>query len=49
MQSYDIVVMNPPYGHTIAKAIEYLEKIYPITKNDLFMAFIERGCDLGKR
>ena len=39
LHDYDVVVMNPPYGHTVDNAKMYLKNAYPITKNDLFMAF----------
>ena len=42
---YDVVVMNPPYGDGTPDCREYLNKNYPITKNDLYAAFVERGLD----
>lgn len=46
MQNYDVVVMNPPYGQTSSSAKEYLSKVYPKTKRDLYGNFFERAVDL---
>ena len=46
LNDYDVVVMNPPYGLTTDAAKSYLRKTFPITKNDLYLAFIERAIDL---
>jgi hypothetical protein len=43
LQPYDVVVMNPPYGKTTAKAKQYLCQIYPQTHHDLYAAFFERA------
>ena len=48
LNDYDAVVMNPPYGRTLDGAQAYLGQVYPVTKNDLFMAFVERAQDLLK-
>lgn len=44
-QKYDVVVTNPPYmgnGGLDVKLTNYLKKIYPKSKSDLFAVFIER-------
>lgn len=44
-QKYDVVVTNPPYmgnGGMDVKLTNYLKKIYPKSKSDLFAVFIER-------
>lgn len=45
LHNYDVVVMNPPYGESTADAKEELKKLYKITGNDLYAAFIERATD----
>lgn len=46
MQSYDVVVMNPPYGETNTVARQYLQRLYPNTHGDLYAAFFERAIEL---
>jgi hypothetical protein len=46
MGEYDVVVMNPPYGDTTDPAKDYLKKVYPLTKNDIYAAFFDRSLDL---
>lgn len=45
--NYDIVIMNPPYlgkkKHMNDQLSSFVEKNYPLSKYDLFSAFIERG------
>jgi hypothetical protein len=44
-QKYDVVATNPPYlglNKTGMNIREYLKNIYPISKNDMYMTFIER-------
>ncbi|MBC7234011.1 MAG: hypothetical protein H5T68_12310 [Chloroflexi bacterium] len=51
-QSYDVVLMNPPYGALSPGAKEYARKVYPRTHNDAYAAFIElaiRLCRAGGR
>lgn len=43
---YDAVVMNPPYGEFIPDVKKYIEAAYPLTKNDIYAAFIDRGTQL---
>jgi len=45
-QRYDVVLMNPPFGDAPRAAKAYLEKYYPLTKHDLYTAFVERGLEL---
>ncbi len=45
-QRYDVVLMNPPYGDGTSESNAYLEKHYPVTKKNLYGAFVERGLDL---
>lgn len=43
---YDAVVMNPPYGEFIPAVKKFIEAAYPLTKNDIYAAFIDRGTQL---
>jgi hypothetical protein len=45
-KTYDVVVMNPPFGAGSIRAKKEFEKTYPITKNDVYAAFVERGIEL---
>lgn len=45
-KTFDIVLMNPPFGDVSESAKKSFEKSYPQTKNDLYAAFVERGLDL---
>ena len=46
---YDIAVMNPPYGSFVPKVKDFIRAAYPLTSNDIYAAFIERGCQLTGR
>ena len=43
---YDVVLMNPPFGSSLASSIPYLSGAYPQAYYDLYSAFVERaaGC-----
>lgn len=43
---YDVVVMNPPYGAFVPKVSEFVKAAYPLTKNNIYAAFIDRGTQL---
>lgn len=43
---YDISVMNPPYGAFVPKVKEFVKAAYPLTYNDIYAAFIDRGTQL---
>jgi hypothetical protein len=45
-ESYDIVLMNPPFGAGSLQAKRVFEAAYPKTKNDVYAAFVERGIEL---
>ena len=40
---FDVALINPPFGVGSLKAKEAFEKDYPVTKNDVLTAFIERA------
>lgn len=45
-RSYDVVVMNPPYGHFMPKVKDFIKAAYPLTNNDIYAAFIDRATQL---
>jgi hypothetical protein len=45
-RSYAVVVMNPPYGSFVPKVKEFVKAAYPLTKNDIYAAFIDRATQL---
>ena len=45
-QSFDVVVMNPPYGAFVPEVKEFIDAAYPMTKSDIYAAFIERATQL---
>ena len=42
-KKFDVALINPPFGSGSQKAKSEFEKAYPITKNDVLTAFIERA------
>ncbi len=47
-KKYDVVLMNPPFGAGSASAKAVFERAYPMSKNDLYAAFVERGIEMLK-
>lgn len=50
-QKYDVVVTNPPYmssSNANINFVEFIQKIYPDSKRDIFAMFIEQCCDILK-
>jgi len=45
-RKFDVVVMNPPYGSPTKASSEYIDKAYPLGRNDIYCAFVERGLAL---
>jgi 23S rRNA G2445 N2-methylase RlmL len=45
-QSFDVVLMNPPFGAVSLGGKKEFEKAYPRTKNDVYAAFVERGVQV---
>ena len=43
---FDIAVMNPPYGSFVPKVKDFVKAAYPLTSNDIYAAFIDRGTQL---
>lgn len=44
--TYDVVVMNPPFGEATPLALEYASKKYKRSKSDVLCMFIERAASL---
>ncbi len=45
-RSFDVVVMNPPYGSFVPGVKDFIKAAYPLTKNDIYAAFIDRATQL---
>ena len=45
-RKFDVVVMNPPYGSPTKSSAEYIDNAYPLGRNDIYCAFVERGLAL---
>lgn len=43
---YDVAVMNPPYGSFVPTVREFVKAAYPLTSNDIYATFIDRGTQL---
>jgi hypothetical protein len=43
---FDVVVMNPPYGSFVPSVRDFVNAAYPLTKNDIYAAFIDRATQL---
>jgi len=43
---FDAIVMNPPYGSFVPKIRELIRKLYPLSYNDIYAAFIDRATQL---
>lgn len=43
---YDVVVMNPPYGAFVPKTADFIKAAYPLTKNNIYSAFIDRATQI---
>src|SRR5262249_1809281 len=40
-RQYDVALMNPPFGQPTVRSKPYIVSAYPLTKNDVFAAFVE--------
>ncbi len=45
-ETFDVVVMNPPFGALSSGVKNLLARAYPRSKNDLLAIFVERGLEL---
>lgn len=48
-ETFDVVLMNPPFGALSSGVKDQLTKAYPRSKNDLLAIFVERGLQLLRR
>ena len=48
-ETFDVVVMNPPFGALSNGVKDGLARAYPKSKNDLLAIFVERGLELLRR
>jgi len=44
--TYDVVLMNPPFGAPTAKGKAYLDERYPNSRQNLFACFVERAMNM---
>ncbi len=43
---FDVIVMNPPYGSFVPGIRKLVAAMYPLTKSDIYAAFIDRATQL---
>ena len=43
---YDVVLMNPPFGAASEASAGEIDRCYPISRVNVYSAFVERGIDL---
>lgn len=48
-ETFDVVVMNPPFGALAESTKDQLARAYPRSKNDLLAIMVERGTELLRR
>ena len=48
-QSFDVLVMNPPFGLPTPAVKDLLSSSYPISKNDILTVFVERSIQLLRK
>ena len=48
-RSYDVAVMNPPYGNFVPRVRDLVKAAYPLASNDIYAAFVDRACQLTER
>lgn len=45
-KKYNVLLMNPPFGAICKDSKAHIENRYPLTKSDLYAAFVERGLEV---
>jgi tRNA1(Val) A37 N6-methylase TrmN6 len=45
-RSYDVVVMNPPYGAFVSNVKDFVRAAYPFTYDNIYATFIDRATQL---
>lgn len=48
-ERFDVVLMNPPFGAPVERTKRYLDREYPVSRHDLYAAFVERGLEWCRR
>ena len=48
-RTYDVVVMNPPYGAFVPRVRGFVKAAYPHTANNIYASFIDRATQLTER
>lgn len=50
-RNFDVVVMNPPYGSFVdrERVRRFVDTAYPLTKNNIYAAFIDRATQLVEK
>jgi len=48
LNSYDVVVMNPPYGSATKSCKRYIQDQYPQTTWDIYTSFVARAYELAE-
>ena len=44
--SYDVVLMNPPFGAMPTSMLPYITENYPESRNDIYACFVARAAEL---
>jgi len=44
--TYDVIVMNPPFGSPCSGQEQYVKSNYNFSKNDILAVFVERGIEM---
>ena len=45
LKTFDVALMNPPFGEGSKPSKDYIDRKYPRTKNDVYAAFVERWLE----
>ena len=45
-KKYDVVLMNPPFGASTISTKSYIDKMYPVSKFDIYACFIDMGLNI---
>lgn len=47
-ETFDVVVMNPPFGEAAERARDYQKQTYPNSHQDIFQCFVERALQVTR-
>jgi len=45
-KTYEVLLMNPPFGDVSTPSKPHVDRVYTRTRNDIYAAFVERGLGL---